>query len=110
MKLYITCLTYSYPHYVRHPFDIVHLPNSCKATMESFFLLSKKQVISEVNVKRYKCKIYKFEGRYDKLNCFTLMQAFNLIPLSDKMLAKLTPTISELQKISFQYINNVLQK
>ena len=47
-KLYIICLTYSYPQNVKYPFDITYLPNSCEAGSESLLLQSNDQLTSEV--------------------------------------------------------------
>ena len=76
-KLYITFLAYSYPHTVNHPFDIIYLPNSCEAVIESFFLPSNEQLHGEVDAKNLHVNLINFEGRYDKLNEFTLLQVFN---------------------------------
>ena len=50
-KLYVTCLTYSYPQNLKHPFDVTYLPNSCEASVDSFFLPSNDQLTSEVAFK-----------------------------------------------------------
>ena len=51
MKLYIPCLTYSYPHNVKHPFDIMYLPNSFEASRESFFMPCNDQFTSEMDAR-----------------------------------------------------------
>ena len=42
---------YSYPHNVKHPFDIFYVPNSCKASTESVFLPSHDQLFNEVDAR-----------------------------------------------------------
>ena len=49
--IHITCLIYSYLLNVRHPFDIIYLPNSCKASTNSFFLPSNDDLMCEVDFK-----------------------------------------------------------
>ena len=46
-------------------------------------------------------KFLNFKKTYGSLRDFTLMQAFNLLPLSDKELEKLVLKTPVLQKVSF---------
>ena len=63
-KLYVTCLTFFCPYNLRHPFDIIYLPNSCEVTSNSFPLPSNEHLISEVDSKNLNIKFINFERRY----------------------------------------------
>ena len=62
---------------------IIHLPNSCKRSTDSFILPSNDQLTSEVDAKDISEMFVNFKRKYDKLTNFTLMQAFHLTLLSD---------------------------
>ena len=72
MKFYFTFLRSSHPYNVKYLFNIIYLPNSCKASMELFFLPSNDQLTSEVDSRNVSVNFVKIEGRYNKLNDLNL--------------------------------------
>ena len=76
-KLYITCLIYSYSYTLRHPFDIIYLPNSYESHSDSFYLASNDQLTSRVDSGNISIHFINFEKRYKKLSVFTCMQTLN---------------------------------
>ena len=107
-KLYVTCLNHLYPHNLRYPFGIIYLPNSCKASSDSFFLPSTDELTSKVGSRHLNITFLNFKKQYEKLNAFTLMQTFNLTPLSNEELEKTGFKNTGIKKVLFQYVNKVL--
>ena len=109
-KLYITCLAYSYPIYLRHPFVIIYLANFCEASSDSFFLPSSDELPCEIDSRNLSINFTNFDNRYERLSNFTLKQTFNLTPLSNNELDKLALENPEFKMVLFQNVNKVLQE
>ena len=63
-KLYISCLNYTYPLSLKHPFDIIYLPNFCEASSDSFLLPSNDKLTQEVDSRNLSIKFINFERKY----------------------------------------------
>ena len=60
-QLYVTCLTYSYPLNLRHPTDMIYLPNSSEAISDSFFLPSNDEWTCEQDSRKLGIMMTNFE-------------------------------------------------
>ena len=67
-----------YPNSLKHPFNIIYLPNLCEASSNSILLPSNDQIISEKDSWNLSNKCLNFENRYEKVSDFSLMQAYDL--------------------------------
>ena len=51
-----------------------------------------------------------FNGKYEKLDDFTLMQTFNVTLLSNEELNKLGPNFPKTKQVSFEHIYHISQE
>ena len=53
---------------LKHQYEIIYLPNSCKENTDSFFLPSNNQLTSEVYARDIGVKFKRFQRKYENLN------------------------------------------
>ena len=73
-KLYITCLQYIYSITLCFPYDIIYLPNGCKANAIAFILPSSNKLNVDSIMEALENKL-SLNRSYSKINNFSLMQA-----------------------------------
>ena len=88
-KLYMTCLQYSYSISLCFQYDIIYLPDGCKANTITFVLPSKNCLNIDPIMEATENKL-SFNRCYCKINNFSLMQSFNISSLNDDNLKKLS--------------------
>ena len=109
MKLYITCLQYSYTIMLNFQYDIIYLQNSCEANALTCVLPSNNKLNVEPSIEATEYKLG-FNRSYSKINNFSLMQSLNISSLTDEKLQILANKIPEMKHISIFNINSMLTK
>ena len=102
--------TYMYLQDMKYPFDVIYLLNSCEFIINTFFLPSLDQLNSGVVSGYLRVHFLNIDGKYEKLDAFTLMQTFNFSYLSNNELDKLVPYLPEIRQVSLVCIKPSLQE
>ena len=97
-KFYTTCLQYSYSILLCFPFDIVYLPDGCKANAITFVLPTNNRLNVDSIIKTMENKLG-FNRSYSKINNFSLMQSLDTSSTTDKTLTSLANKIQEMKYV-----------
>ena len=98
-KLYITCLQYSYSCTLCFSYDVIYLPNGCKANVITFTLPSNNRLNIDSITEALEYKLG-FNRSYSKINNFSLMQSLNISSLTDDSSQNLANKIPEMKHTS----------
>ena len=72
-KLQVVCLTSSYCIKLKFPIDIIHIPNTCEAYTNTFFLPSRNSLSKEIGSRKSGNQHINFDLDYTDVSDFTLV-------------------------------------
>ena len=101
-KLYITCLQYSYSISLCFLYDLIYLPEWCKANAITFVLPSNNWLNVDSIIESTENQ-FSFNRSYSKINNFSLMQCLDISSLTDDNLKSITNKSPEMKHIFLQH-------
>ena len=84
IKLQVVCLTSSYYIKLKFPIDIIHVPDTCKAYTNMFFLPARNSLSKEIDSSKLGNKPNNFNLDYTDIFDFTLVGDIQIPPLTKK--------------------------
>ena len=107
-KRFTSCLQFTSLIKLHFPYDIVYLPDVCKANAITFLLSSNNKLnLESINESPNQLG---FKGSHSKIDNFSLMQTLNILSLIDYKLEVLASKIPEMKHVSISGIMSALTK
>ena len=109
-KLQVLCLTSSYYIKLKFSIDIIHIPDTCEAYTNMFFLPARNSLSKEIGSRKLGNQPTNFDLDYTDVSDFTLVRDTKIPPLTKKELEKLATNFPKMAEVTVQSLSTKLPR
>ena len=109
-KLLVICLTSSYYIKLKCPVNIIFLPDTCEAYINTFYLPARNSLSKEVDSRKIGSRFTNFTLEYKDVYDFALIISLQIPNLTMDEATKLATKIPEMQEVTIHCLNTELRE
>ena len=109
-KLQVICLISSYYIKLKHPIDIIIVPDTCEAYTNTFYLPARNSFSNDVNSRNISRRFTNFTLEYKDIYDFALIKRLKIPNLTTNESTKLAREISKMKDVMIHSLNAKLRK